>query len=316
MRKKIKKEKKAFTLMLIPHSEGKVRQITISRSGFFLILLGVAVFFALLSSSINDYRQVRSKEARLHKLERVNKAQEEKILSLVQEIEGFSEKMEELKELEDKLRILAGVGGGSETEEEKLGKGGPENYLLLEKEIELDKGRSLSTNLIGKIEKNVVFLKNEIKRREKSLGELEEVVREKIDLFASTPNIFPVQGWISSGYGWRRNPFTGKKEFHQAIDIVAPWGTEIKAAARGKVIFAEWKGAYGLMVRINDGHGYYTVYGHLSHILVKKGQWVEKGDIIGRIGSSGRSTGPHLHFEVWLDGKTVNPLNLMVEPLG
>ncbi len=316
MRKKIKKEKKAFTLMLIPHSEGKVRQITISRSGFFLILLGVAVFFALLSSSINDYRQARSKEARLHKLERVNKAQEEKILSLVQEIEGFSEKMEELKELEDKLRILAGVGGGSETEEEKLGKGGPENYLLLEKEIELDKGRSLSTNLIGKIEKNVVFLKNEIKRREKSLGELEEVVRGKIDLFASTPNIFPVQGWISSGYGWRRNPFTGKKEFHQAIDIVAPWGTEIKAAARGKVIFAEWKGAYGLMVRINDGHGYYTVYGHLSHILVKKGQWVEKGDIIGRIGSSGRSTGPHLHFEVWLDGKTVNPLNLMVEPLG
>jgi len=316
VREKIKRERKAFTLMLIPHSGDKVRRIAISRSGFFLILLGVAVFFALLSSSINDYRQARSKEARLHKLERVNKVQEEKILSLVQEIEGFSEKMEELKELEDKLRIIAGVGGGSETEEEKLGKGGPENYLLLEKEIELEKGGSLSTNLIGKIEENVVFLKNEIKRREKSLGELEEVIREKIDLFASTPNIFPVQGWISSGYGWRGNPFTGKKEFHQAIDIAAPWGTEIKAAARGKVIFAEWKGAYGLMIRINDGHGYYTVYGHLSHILVKKGQWVEKGDIIGRVGSSGRSTGPHLHFEVWLDEKTVNPLNLMVEPLG
>ena len=316
MREKIKKEKKAFTLMLIPHSGSEVRQITISRFSLFLILLGVAVFFALVSFSINDYRQIKSKGARLHELESVNKAQEKKILSLVEEIEGFNEKMEELKELEDKLRILAGVGGGSETEEEKLGKGGPENYLLLEKEIELEKGGSLSTNLIGKIEENVVFLKNEIKRREKSLGELEEVIREKIDLFASTPNIFPVQGWISSGYGWRRNPFTRKKEFHQAIDIVAPWGTEVKAAARGKVIFAEWKGAYGLMIRINDGHGYYTVYGHLSHILVKKGQWVEKGDIIGRVGSSGRSTGPHLHFEVWLDGKTVNPLNLMVEPLG
>jgi len=316
MRKKIKREKKAFTLMLIPHSGDKVRQITISRSGFFLILLGVAVFFALLSSSINDYRQARSKEARLYKLERVNKAQEAEILSLAQEVKDFNETMKRLKELEDKLRILAGVGGGSETEEEKLGKGGPENYLLLEKEIELEKGGSLSTNLVGKIEENVVFLKNEIKRREESLGELEEVIREKIDLFASTPNIFPVQGWISSGYGWRTNPFTGKKEFHRAIDIAAPWGTEIKAAARGKVIFAEWKGAYGLMIRINDGHGYYTVYGHLSHILVKKGQWVEKGDIIGRVGSSGRSTGPHLHFEVWLDEKTVNPLNLMVEPLG
>lgn len=316
MREKIKRKKKAFTLMLIPHSRGKVRQIAISRSGFFLILLGVAVFFALLSSSINDYRQARSKEARLHKLERVNKTQEEKILSLVQEIEGFSEKMEELKKLEDKLRILAGVGGGSETEEEKLGKGGPENYLLLEKEIELEKGGSLSTNLIGKIEENVVFLKNEIKRCEKSLGELEEIIREKIDLFASTPNIFPVQGWISSGYGWRRNPFTRKKEFHRAIDIVAPWGTEVKAAAQGKVISTGWGGAYGLIIRINDGHGYYTVYGHLSHILVKKGQWVKKGDIIGRVGSSGRSTGPHLHFEVWFNEKIINPLNLMVEPLG
>ena len=316
MREKIKRKKKAFTLMLVPHSRGKVRQITISRSGVFLIFLGVAVFYALLSYSINDYRQARSKEARLHKLERVNKAQEEKILSLVQEVEGFSEKMEGLKELEDKLRILAGVGGGSETEEEKLGKGGPENYLLFEKEIELEKGGSLSTNLIGKIEENVVFLKNEIKRREKSLGELEEVIREKIDLFASTPNIFPVQGWISSGYGWRGNPFTRKKEFHQAIDIVTPWGTEIKAAAQGKVIFTGWKDAYGLMIRINDGHGYYTVYGHLSHILVKKGQWVEKGDIIGRVGSSGKSTGPHLHFEVWFNEKIINPLNLMVEPLG
>ncbi len=302
--------------MLIPHSGSEVRQITISRFSLFLILLGVAVFFALVSFSINDYRQIKSKEARLHELERVNNAQEKKILSLVKEIEGFNEKMEELKELEDKLRTLAGVGGGSETEEEKLGKGGPENYFLFEKNIEPVKGEPLPINFIGKIEKNVVFLKGEIERREKSLGELEETIHEKIDLFASTPNIYPVQGWISSGYGWRTNPFTKKREFHGAIDIAAPWGTEIKAAAQGKIIFSGWNDGYGLEIEIDDGHGYHTVYGHLSHILVKKGQWVEKGDIIGRLGSTGRSTGPHLHFEVWLNGKTVNPLNLMVEPLG
>ncbi len=135
-------------------------------------------------------------------------------------------------------------------------------------------------------------------------------------MFASTPNIFPVQGWISSGYGSRVNPVTRKREIHQAVDIVAPWGTEVRASAQGKVLSAGWKSAYGLMIEMNDGHGYQTVYGHLSRIVVKEGQWVDKGEVIGRVGSTGHSTGPHLHFEVWSEGKTVDPLGLMVEPLG
>ncbi|RLE08848.1 hypothetical protein DRJ00_05640 [Candidatus Aerophobetes bacterium] len=83
--------------------------------------------------------------------------------------------------------------------------------------------------------------------------------------------MFPVQGWITSRYGWRKDPFTGKREFHPAIDICAPWGTPVRAAAQGRVVYAGWKDAYGLMIRIRDGYGYYTVYGHLSKILVKRG---------------------------------------------
>ena len=315
MGKKVKKRREIFTLMLVPYSGKGVRQITISRLSFSFILIGIMVGFFSLFFFINDYRQLRGKVARLNELEVANQIQKEKILSLAQKIKDFNETMEKLKKLEDRLRILAGVGGSTETSKE-LGKGGPQDYLLLEEDIKASKRELLPNHLIKKIEENTLFLKNEIEKREKGFEEVEKIIRQKRELFASTPNIFPVQGWISSGYGLRTNPFTKKREIHRAIDIVAPWGTDVRASAQGKVVFAGWKDGYGLMVRISNGYGYYTVYGHLSRILVKQGQWVKKGEVIGRIGSTGQSTGPHLHFEVWFKGKTVNPLGLMVEPLG
>lgn len=313
--KKTKKRKEIFTLMLIPHSGRGVRQTIISKTGFSFILIVIVAGFLSLGFFINDYRQIRYKIARLGELEVTNQIQKEEIVSLAQKIRNFNEEMEKLKKLEDRLRILAGVGGSTETNEE-LGKGGPQDYLLLEKDMEIDEKELLPIQLIEKIEENTVFLENEIERREKGFEEVERIVRQRRDLFASTPNIFPIQGWISSGYGRRINPITRKREIHQAIDIVAPWGTEVRASAQGKVVSAGWKDAYGLAIRINDGHGYHTLYGHLSSVLVKEGQWVAKGEAIGRVGSTGRSTGPHLHFEVWLEGETVNPLELMVEPLG
>jgi len=315
MGKKVKKRREIFTLMLVPHSGRGVRQITVSRLSFSFILIGIVIGLFSLIFFINDYRQMRYKVVRLDELEVTNQTQKEEILSLAQKIKDFNETMEKLKKLEDKLRILAGVGGGTETNKE-LGKGGPQDYLLLEEDIKLGENELLPNRLIKKIEENTLFLEDEIERREKGFEEVERIIGEKRELFASTPNIFPVQGWISSGYGPRTNPITKKREIHQAIDIVAPWGTDVRASAQGKVIIAGWKNAYGLMIRISDGYGYYTVYGHLSRILVKQGQWVKKGETIGRVGSTGHSTGPHLHFEVWSNGKTINPLELMVEPLG
>ena len=312
---KKKKRREIFTLMLIPHSGRGVRQITISKISFSLVLTAIVAGFLSLSFFINDYRQMRYKVARLDELEVTNQTQKEEILSLAQKISNFNEEMEKLKKLEDRLRILAGVGGSAETGKE-LGKGGPQDYSLLEEVMQVGDQELLPIRLIERIEESAVFLENEIERRGKGFEEVEKIVRQKKDLFASTPNIFPVQGWISGDYGPRVNPITRKREIHQAIDIVAPWGTEVRASAQGKVVSAGWKSAYGLMIRMNDGHGYQTVYGHLSRIVVKEGQRVDKGEVIGRVGSTGHSTGPHLHFEVWSEGKTVDPLGLMVEPLG
>jgi len=299
-----------FTLMLIPHSETKVRRFNISKSAFFIVIIIIGVAFAGLSFFVNDYLQIKEEVKRIEELEKINQFQKEKILSLAEKLEDFNQTMERLKELESKVRTLAGVGGEFNVNKGGLGKGGPESYIRLDEQTDI-------FNLIHSVEKNVVFLKNEAEKRKEGLEETEEIIQRKMELFASTPNIFPVQGWISSGFGWRKDPFDKKKrEFHSAIDITAPWGTEVRAAAQGRVVFTGWKDGYGLMVRIKDGYGYETVYAHFSRILVKRGSWIKKGEVIGRVGSTGRSTAPHLHFEVWHNGKPLNPLNLMVEPLG
>ncbi len=121
----------------------------------------------------------------------------------------------------------------------------------------------------------------------------------------------PLRGVITSAYGWRRNPFSHRgKEFHPGIDIAAPYGAPVRAAKSGRVRFAGWKGGYGKLVIIDHGGGLESRYGHQSKILVKKGQKVRKKQIIGKVGSTGRSTGPHLHFEVRKHNKIINPNKL------
>ena len=118
---------------------------------------------------------------------------------------------------------------------------------------------------------------------------------------------WPVSGTITSPFGWRSNPFGGAPEFHQGLDIAAPTGTTVTAAASGTVLMAKWYGGYGNYILIDHGGGYSTGYGHLSAIYVSDGQAVQKGQAIGAVGSTGESTGPHLHFEIRLNGKAVDP---------
>ena len=122
------------------------------------------------------------------------------------------------------------------------------------------------------------------------------------------PSIWPVYGRLESGVGGRRNPFTGRgHEYHEGQDIDAAWGTPVEAAAAGKVTIAGWQRGYGNVVYVDHGSGISTRYGHLSRISVSIGQSVETGDIIGLVGSTGRSTGPHLHYEVRINNQPVDP---------
>jgi murein DD-endopeptidase MepM/ murein hydrolase activator NlpD len=138
---------------------------------------------------------------------------------------------------------------------------------------------------------------------------LSRLARRSSPLFQSEglPNIWPVEGRLMSYFGRRSDPFSGEGAFHAGIDISVPTGTPVQATADGTVIAAEWAGQYGRMVVIDHGGGVHTQYAHMSHLDVLAGQWVHRGAIIGRSGSSGRATGAHVHYEVRRGGTPVNP---------
>jgi len=122
---------------------------------------------------------------------------------------------------------------------------------------------------------------------------------------------WPARGWVSSYFGWRIHPIYGSRRFHTGVDLAIEWGVPVRAADGGTVIVAEWYGGYGNCIIIDHGHGLSTLYGHLSSIYVGSGRHVGKGDVIGAVGSTGNSTGPHLHFEVRQNGTPVDPFGFL-----
>jgi murein DD-endopeptidase MepM/ murein hydrolase activator NlpD len=146
---------------------------------------------------------------------------------------------------------------------------------------------------------------------ESRLDSVRHGVERRRELAASTPSIWPVTGWLSSGYGGRRDPFSGRSDFHPGLDISAPYGQAVRAPADGLVSSAGANGNYGNLIVIDHGFGIITKYGHLSRIGVIAGHQVNRGDVIGYVGSTGRSTSPHLHYEIWMNGHLTNPLKLL-----
>jgi murein DD-endopeptidase MepM/ murein hydrolase activator NlpD len=145
-------------------------------------------------------------------------------------------------------------------------------------------------------------------REEVSLQEIRGYLDDRTSLINAYPSEWPVRGWVTSRYGWRTGPHSGARRLHTGIDIAAPRGTPIVAAADGHVVFAGYHSAYGNLVVVDHGYGITTKHAHTSRILVAVGDRVLRGDVIARVGNTGRSTGPHLHFELLQDGVPVNPL--------
>ncbi|MDR2050455.1 MAG: M23 family metallopeptidase [Deltaproteobacteria bacterium] len=143
--------------------------------------------------------------------------------------------------------------------------------------------------------------------------DLLHAMRANREVLASTPSIWPTDGYLTSTFGRRASPFgAGTSDFHKGIDIANRPGTPVRATAQGIVTFAGWDGGYGNCVVINHGNNISTRYGHLQQISAKLGQATNRGDVIGTVGSSGRSTGPHLHYEVRVGGVSVNPLRYIL----
>lgn len=147
---------------------------------------------------------------------------------------------------------------------------------------------------------------------QRSLDEIDAALRDQQERLAHLPSIWPVRGWVTSGFGYRSDPFTGRRNMHDGIDIVAPYGTPVVAPAAGKVIYSGWKSNWGRVVEIDHGNGIHTFFAHLRSTSVEVGATVTRGQQIGRLGSTGRSTGAHLHYGVKRKGSWVNPRNYIL----
>ncbi|SFU30583.1 Peptidase family M23 [Pustulibacterium marinum] len=191
-------------------------------------------------------------------------------------------------------------------EQRKAGFGGVNRYKNLEGYNNSEK--------ITETTKRLEVLQKRLVVQSKSLDEIIKLAEDKEDFLAKIPAIQPVRNEdlkrMASGYGWRSDPFTKARKFHYGMDFSAPTGTPIYATGDGVVIRADHRATgYGEHIRIDHGYGYTSLYAHLSRYNVRKGQKVKRGDLIGYVGSSGRSQGPHCHYEVWKDGDRINPMN-------
>jgi murein DD-endopeptidase MepM/ murein hydrolase activator NlpD len=146
---------------------------------------------------------------------------------------------------------------------------------------------------------------------ETRLNSMRDGVEQRRALASATPSIWPVVGWLSSGFGSRRDPFTGSPDFHPGLDISADRGEPVLATADGVVASAGQQASYGNLVVVEHGYGIVTRYGHLSRFAVMAGEEVHRGQVIGYVGSTGRSTSPHLHYEILVNGQLTNPMKLL-----
>lgn len=155
---------------------------------------------------------------------------------------------------------------------------------------------------------NLQRIQQSVTQTRHALTGIQAALSDYYDRLQRIPSIWPVAGRIASRFGDRTHPILGGERFHEGVDISCPSGTPVAVAAEGVVSFAGWQGGYGYLVRVDHGNGYETRYAHLSRILVRPRQWLNKGETLGLAGTTGLSTGPHLHYEVWAGGQVVNPV--------
>jgi murein DD-endopeptidase MepM/ murein hydrolase activator NlpD len=271
-----------------------------------LFFLGISMYGSWIA--LQSVRNERRYRAEIEELKEQNQAQAFHVQQFEEKIAHLNQQMERLQNFYAKLKILANLDL-QEPQDPSMATGGPQPDT---REINMYLEESLKRQ-IQRVHWEMEELQMLGEIQERNAYKVERFFDSQRSLLASTPTTWPVRGWITSSFGQRISPFTGKLQMHEGLDICARPGTPVKATAEGVVIYSGWKSDFGRLVTIDHGYGYRTRYGHLSKIYVKNGQRVERGETIGAVGNTGRSTGPHLHYEVKVRGLPVNPKTYLLD---
>jgi murein DD-endopeptidase MepM/ murein hydrolase activator NlpD len=303
--------KKKLTLLIFDATGTPVKQTSVPRLMIPMAALCLVVVAVALYVGASDYLRLRAEANTIQSLRLDLRAQAERVAHQQSQIVAFSNKIGILKaqltklhNFEKKIRIIANLENSGEGTS-LFGVGGSDPEDLDPTELMAHDYQELVRDMHVEI--------NEIDQashaQQTSFSSLFSKLEGKRNLLAATPSIRPVSGWISSRFGYRVSPFTGRREMHRGLDIANRSGTPIIAPADGIVTFSGRKGLMGKMITIDHGFGMVTRYGHNKKLLKKKGARVKRGETIALMGNTGRSTGPHVHYEVRLNGVAVNPMN-------
>jgi murein DD-endopeptidase MepM/ murein hydrolase activator NlpD len=287
------KENKRFNL--------HVRSGLLITAGIFILLL-----LTLFVYNITVFASHRVDQQRLTQLHTENQIVREEIERMEQEFQELTIFIDSLQMYDKQLRAYVSLEP-IDDDLRYMGVGGE----VINFYDEVDLSQEVQDNLAN-LTNALDNLLARSRLQKKSFNELIAHLEEKRYLRTRTPSIIPVQGWFMSGFGYRLDPFTGRVKMHEGLDIAAPRGTPIIAPADGTVSFVGDRQGFGLTIEINHGYGYTTLYAHCQRIKAQLNDNVKRGEVIAYVGNTGKSTGPHLHYEVHVSKIPVNPINYVL----
>ncbi len=287
-----------YTLIVVPHAKARFRKFQVSVrltrwvmwafGGLALGFAAILAHYTWISVEVANLRHLRPETLALATKARAYEQNASQLQAKVLALQNQVTKLEMMAGVEQSLpdAAVGGVGGLSSTDTTVPS---------------LDIASSLRS------------LDDKVGSLTAKSSRLETIFESQREVLASTPSVWPVRGYLSGAFGNRVDPFTGQPDFHPGLDISAPRGTKVLAPADGVVVFAGQKNGYGNAMVIDHGYGIMTRYGHLDGFEARPGQRVHRGDVIGFVGNTGRSTAPHLHYEVWANDQARNPIQYILD---
>jgi len=308
-----KKAHQEFHIVIFPSATSRPRRFSIKRRTVRVLLFTTVVAVILEAFFLVQYVTRSGEIWELETLRSEAVQHRQQATSLSSAMEELRKQLSNMREVNVRLRVMLGLDP-PKVPPSPLGLGGKEETRVVPHAAGGmgGEGQSLS-EVVAQLQQKLTWLKEEAVLQERYLRELTGIVGERRAQWASTPSIWPVRGWVSSGFGRRVSPFTGEDMMHGGLDISAPMSTPVKAPAAGTVIAVGPEKSLGNVVVVSHGYGFKTLYAHLSKLRVRNGQTVKRGDVIGEVGNTGLSTGPHLHYEIELNGAAVDPLKYIID---
>ena len=296
--------KQSYTVLIVPKKSSKVSRFHLSSRLVKGVVASFALFIFASGYLLFDYASVKSQVWQVNNLLEENETQKGQLLAFANKVSTLENQMVKLRKFDAKLRVITNLEAPKNMES-YVGVGGPDEGRTF------DYGKRRDV-IVQQMHSDLDNLNVEAAVQEESFSEVMEFLEDKKSMLASTPSIWPVRGWITSNFGKRLSPFTGKYKNHDGLDVATRTGTPIVAPADGRVTYVGVESGYGKLLVIDHGYGVVTRYGHNSKIFVKVGNKVKRGHKVAAIGNTGRSTGPHLHYEVRVNGVPVNPKNYIL----